>query len=414
MTQHRAWIAAAATGLGLATLVGLPALAQEDGGLRLSFGLSARVESISNPGLTLPAEPTRERFSSRLSFGLTDTTRTGSVALSAAGTLSADNDDESEDGLINPDLRLSLKRIGATSSAELSAFLRESDLDTLRGFVLDPETGEITEDVTGNGTRRQTGGRLALSFGDGGPWGGTLSAGLTDTTFTGDTSEVDNRRTNLDGTLRFDLDAATEVSAGLGWSRFEEDGDDPRDTLRPEISFRRDRPAGFVSANVFAEDTEDGTRAGLSFGRSWELPDSSFAFNVGATRGVTGNLSPTGTLTWQKDLPKGSLSASLSHDVTAGDDDQETIVTTASLGLSQSISPLSSLNFGLNASDSEDTLTDQSTQNASLSASYSHSLPYDWMLDAGVTHRIRNEDNSGEATSDTVFLELRRAFEWRP
>jgi hypothetical protein len=36
------------------------------------------------------------------------------------------------------------------------------------------------------------------------------------------------------------------------------------------------------------------------------------------------------------------------------------------------------------------------------------------MLDAGVTHRIRNEDNTGEATSDTVFVELRRAFEWRP
>ena len=52
--------------------------------------------------------------------------------------------------------------------------------------------------------------------------------------------------------------------------------------------------------------------------------------------------------------------------------------------------------------------------NAALSAIYTHTLPYDWALDAGVTHRIRNEDNTGEATSDTVFLELRRAFEWRP
>jgi hypothetical protein len=414
MTEHRAWIAGTAWGLGLGALVGVPVLAQEDGGLQLTFGLSARVESVSNPGLTVPAEPTRERLSSRLSFGLTDTTRTGSVALSAAGTVSADNDDESADGLIDPDLRLSVKRIGATSSLELSAFLRESDLDTLRGLVLDPDTGEITEDVLGNGTRRQTGGRLVLSFGDRGPWGGTLAAGLTDTTFSGTTSEADNSRTNLDGTLRFDLDPATEVAAGLSWSRYEEEGDDPRDTLRPELSIRRDRPAGFVSASVFAEDTEDGTRAGLSIGRSWELPDNSFAFSFGATRGVTGDLSPTGRLTWQRDLPRGNLSASLRHDVTSGDDDQETIITTASLGLSQSISPLSSLNFGLNASDSEDTATDLTTRNASLSATYSHSLSQDWNLDAGVTHRIRNEDDSGEATSDTVFLELRRAFEWRP
>lgn len=414
MTQHRAWIAGTATGLGLSVLAGLPVFAQEDGGLRLTFGLSARVESVSNPGLTLPAEPTRDRISSRLSFGLTDATRTGSVALSAAGTLSADNDDETADGFIDPDLRLSLKRNGATSSLELSAFLLESDLDTLRGFVLDPETGAITQDVTGNGTRRQTGGALSLSFGDGGPWGGTVSAGLTDTTFSGDTSEVDNLRTNLGGTLRFDLDPATEISAGLSWSRYEEDGDDPRDTLRPELSFQRDRPAGFVSASAFAEDTEDGTRTGLTFGRSWELPDSSFSFSFGATRGVTGELSPTGTLNWQQDLPRGSLSASLSQEVTSGDEDEEAIVTTASFGLSQSLSPLASINFGLSASDSQDTGTDEATQNASLSATYSHSLSYDWMLDAGVTHRIRNEDNTGEATSDTVFVELRRAFEWRP
>jgi hypothetical protein len=414
MTQHRARIAGTATGLALAALVGLPAMAQEDGGLRLTFGLSARVESISNPGLTVPAEPTRERLSSRLSFGLTDTTRTGSVALSAAGTLSADNDDESADGLIDPDFALSLRRIGATSSVELSAFLRESDLDSLRGLVLDPDTGQITEDLLGNGTRRQTGGEIGLSFGDGGPWGIGLSAGLTDTTFSGPTSEVDNRRTNLDGTLRFDLDPATEISAGLSWSRYDEEGDEPRDTVRPELSFRRDRPAGFASANVFAEDTEDGTRAGLSFGRNWELPDSSLAFSLGATRGVTGDLSPTGSLNWQKDLPRGSLRASLRHDVTSGDDDEESIVTTVSLGLTQSISSLSSLNFGLDASDSEDTATDLTTRNASLSATYSHSLPHDWILDAGVTHRIRNEDDSGEATSDTVFLELRRAIEWRP
>jgi hypothetical protein len=75
---------------------------------------------------------------------------------------------------------------------------------------------------------------------------------------------------------------------------------------------------------------------------------------------------------------------------------------------------LGSVFFGLDASDSNDVLTDDNTQNASLSAIYSHSLPYDWMLDAGLTHRVRNEDDTGDATSDTVFLEIRRAFEWRP
>jgi hypothetical protein len=413
MTQ-RAWIAGTASGLGLAGLLSLPLAAQDGGGLRLTFGISANVETSSNPGLTIPAERTSERLSSRLSFGLTDTTRAGAVSLSAAGTLATDNDDDTQDGFIDPSFGLSLKRFGATSSAELSAFLRESDLDTLRRLVLDPETGDITEDVLGDGTQRQTGGSVTYSFGQGLPWGGSLTAGVTDTTYSGATSEVDNRRTRLGGNLRFELDAATEVTAGLRWSRYEEDGQPSRDTLRPELGITRGRPAGSASASVFAEDTEDGTRAGLSFGRNWDLPDSTFGLSFGLTRGVTGNLSPTGRLSWQKDLPRGSLSASLRHEVTSGDDDEETIVTTASFGLSQTISPLASVNFGLNASDSEDTATDQTTRNASLSASYSRSLVNDWVLDAGVTHRIRNEDDAGEATSDTVFLALRRTFEWRP
>jgi hypothetical protein len=411
---RRVQIAGTALGLGLGALVAIPLAAQEEGGLQLTFGISARVESNSNPGLTLPAEPSTNRLSSRLSFGLTDTTRAGAVSLSAAGTLAVDNDDESPDGLIDPDLSFSLTRTGPTSSLELSGFLRENDLDTLRGLILDPDTGAITEDVLGDGTQRQTGGELTYSFGEGGSWGGTLSGGLIDTTYSGTTDEVDNIRTDLGGTLRFSPDPATEVTAGLRWSRYDEDGEDIRDTLRPELGLRRDQPAGFASASVFAEDTEDGTRAGLSFGRTWDLPDSSLGFSVGATRGVTGDLTPTGSLDWQKDLPRGSLNASLLHDVTSGDDDEETIITTVSLGLSHAISPLASVNFGLDASDSEETTTNETTQNASLSATYSHSLPYDWVLDAGVTHRIRNEDNSGEATSDTVFLELRRAIEWRP
>ena len=410
----RVRIAGTASGLALAGLVALPLAAQDDGGLRLTFGLSARVESVSNPGLTVPAEPSTDTLSSRLSFGLTDSTRAGAVSLSVAGTFSTDDDDDSTNGLVDPDLRLSLQRFGADSSVDVSAFINESDLDTLRGLVLDPDTGDIIGDVTGNGTRRQTGGALTYSFGKEGPWGGSLTTDLTDTTFSGTTSEIDNRRTNLGGTLRFGLDPATDVTAGLNWSRYDEDGADPRDTLRPELGLQREVPSGVASASIFAEDTEDGTRAGLSFGRSWDLPDGSLAFSLGGTRGVTGDLSPTGSLEWQKNLPRSNLSATLRHDVTSDDDDVETIITIVSLGISHAISPVASVSFGLNASNSEETATDLTTRNASLSATYSHSLSYDWTLDAGVTHRIQNEEIIGEATSDTVFLELRRAFEWRP
>jgi hypothetical protein len=407
-------IAGTASGLALVALAALPLAAQDDGGLRLSFGLSARVEAVTNPGLSTPADPDRTRLSTRLSFGLKDSTRAGAVDLSAAGSLSTDNDDTTPDGLIDPDLSLSLKRIGAGSSVELAAFLRENDLDTLRGLVLDPVTGGVTEDVIGDGTQRSTGGTLTYEFGTDGPWGGSLTAGLTDTTYSGTTTEPDTRRSNLGGSLRFALNPVTEVTASLTRSRYDEDGATPRNTLRPELDLRRDMPSGFAEASLFTEDTEDGTRSGLSFGRSWTLPASALTLRLGVTRGVTGDLSPTGTLDWQKDLPRGTLTASLNRDVTAGDGDAESTVTTANLGFSQTLSPLGSVRFGLTASESEASATDATTRNAALSATYSHSLTQDWALDAGVTHRIRREDGTGTAKSDTVFLELRRAFEWRP
>lgn len=411
MTMQRQ-IAGVLSGLGLAALGVLPLSAQDAGGLRLTFGVAARLETGTNPGLTVPAEPRSSGLSARLSFGLSDETATSALSLTAAGTLEAGNGN-SDRGVEDPDLRFSYRRIGATSSLGVSAFLRETDLDTLRGQIFDPDTGEVTDDIAGDGTQRQTGGDLTYAFGEGGPWGGTLSAGLTDTTYRGTTTQADNRRLRAGATLRFALDPATEVTAGLRWSRYDEAGAPSRDTLRPELGLRRVLPGGAASASLFAEDTPDGTRTGLSFGRSWDLPDGALSFSLGATRGVTGKVGLTGALDWRRDLPRGALTAGLRRSVTSGTGDAETIATGANLGLTHELSPTQALRLGLTASETENTATGATTRNAALSATFSQTLPRDWVLDAGLTHRIRDESGVGRATSDTAFLELRRSFEWR-
>lgn len=396
-----------------AALVPAALSAQDDGGLRLTFGLGLRVETVTNPGLAVPAAPDRTSATARLSFGLSDATRATAVEAAAAGTLQAGRNTDT--GLIDPDLRLSLRRATADQSLRFSAFLNESDLDTLRGLVLDPETGELTEDLSGDGTRRQAGGDLVYSFGEGGPWGGTLFAGLTDTTFRGATTETDFRRTRLGGTLRFAIDPATDATFGLRWSRYDEDGAaPPRDTLRADLGLRRALPAGSISAGLFAEDTEDGTRTGLTFGRSWDLPDGGLALTLGATRDTDGELRLTGALNWSRELPQGRISAGLRHEVAAGDDDAETVLTSLNLGFSHTLSPTQRLDFGLTASQSEATATGITTRNALLSAGYVQDLPRDWSLAAGWRHRLRDRDGEGRATSDTLFLELRRSWEWRP
>jgi hypothetical protein len=409
----RIWIIGASAGLGLASVTALPLVAQEDGGLKLTFGFSARVESETNPGLTVPAEPSRSQISTRLSFGLQDSTRLGTLSLSAAGTLAAYSDD-TENGLQDSDLRFALSKSSAASTVSVSAFYREIELDALRRLIIDPDSGQIFEDVTGDGTQRQTGGDVRYSFGEDAPWGGSVSAGLVDTSYFGDTTEVDNVRTDAALDFRFNLDPATEVTAGLGWSRYEDDLEPASDTLSPELGLRRDLPSGSAFASIFADNTDDGTRTGFLVGRSLDRPDRGLSFSIGLTRSIVGEVDVTGSVDWQRELANGSISVNVLREVISGSEDEETIVAGGSIGLSHNLSELAALNFGLNASSSKETATGILTRNASLSASYSRSIVDDWVLDAGVTHRIREEGDQGRANSDIAFLELRRSFDWRP
>lgn len=398
--------------LALALACPVVAQAQDEGGLRLTFGVAARVESTSNPGLTAPAEPRSQGGSLRLSFGLTDATPVTAVALSVTGTLRAMSGQSG--GLDDPSLRLSWRRSGADASLGVTAFLTETDLDTLRQTVIDPDTGEVTDDTLGDGTRRQWGGDLTYTLGDGGPWGLALTAGLTETTYRGATAEADNRRSRAGLRLRWAPDGATEATLGLRLSTFDAEGAPRRDTLRAEAGLARLLPSGDARITLFAEDTEDGTRSGLSLGRAWDMPTSRLSAALGVTRGVGGDTHLTGALDWRQDLPRGTLRASLRRDVTAGQDDAETVVTALDIGLRQDLTPLTALSLGAAATESEDSATGSTVRNQLLTASVSHALPQDWALDAGYRHRIRQETGEDRATSDTLFLELRRSFDWRP
>ncbi len=401
-------------GAALAALMPLGVIAQETGGLRLTFGVAFRAETTANLGLTTPGEGRTNQIGTNLSFGLTDETRTDSLSLSASGFLRAlDGPEGRKTGLDAPRLDFAWRREGANAALDVSAFLREDDLDTLRGLAIDPETGAVNV-LTGEGTQRQTGGGIAYTFGADGPWGLTLAAGLTDTTFRDAPAEVDNRRTRAGADLRFMLDPATEATLGLSASTFEEDGEPTRDTLRLEAGVTRSLARGSLSAMLFTEKTEDGTRSGLTLGRSVELPSGQLSYSLGATRGATGEVNLTGALDWAQELPRGQISLGLRRSVASGEGDAETLATSLNAGLSQNLSPLTSLTFGLNAAEAAEAATGTTTRTATLNATLTHALTEDWALDAGYSYRWRDEDTEGRANSDTVFLELRREFEWRP
>jgi hypothetical protein len=398
----------------LAVLVPLPATPQE-GGPKLTFGIAIRAETGSNLALDVPDEGDTAELSTRLSFSLSDETRASRIALDASGALAwRDTPDGTEEGFENPSLRFAWGRTGGRSALDVTAFLRETELDALRTLVLDPDTGEISEDLVGDGTQSQIGADITWTFGAGEPWGLTLGAGATETTYRGSTPEPDTEQSRASASLRFAIDPVTEATVGLRWSTFQEDGAAQRDTLHTELGATRTLPRGSLSATLFAEETEDGTRSGLTFGRAVELPAGRLSYSLGVTRGTGGDTNLTGAFDWTQELARGSVSLGVRRGVTSGDDDEEVLATSLNLGFRHEIGPQTGLSLGLTAAESENTTTGLVTRNASFSATVTRSLAQDWALDAGWRHRTRDEDGVGTATSDSVFLELRRTFDWRP
>lgn len=398
----------------LAALTPLPGATQE-GGPKLTFGIAIRAETGSNLALDVPDEGDTSELSTRLSFSLSDETRSDRIALDVSGALAfRDTPDGTEQGFENPSLRFAWGRTGARSALDVTAFLRETELDALRALVLDPGTGEISETLTGEGTQRLAGADVIWTFGAEEPWGLTLGAGATRTTYQGATPEPDTEEQRASARLRFAIDPATEATAGLIWSTFKQDGDARRDTLRAELGATRSLARGSLSASLFAEDTADGTRSGLTLGRAVDLPAGRLSYSLGVTRGTSGSTYLTGGLDWTRELLRGSVSLGARRSVGAGDDDAETVATSLNLGLTQEIGPLTGLTLGLTAAETKDTATGLVTRNSAFSATVTRSLPRDWALGAGYLHRARDDDATGKATSDSVFLELRRSFDWRP
>lgn len=409
----RAW----SLGSALALLPAVPALPQDApaGGLRLTFGIAFRAETGSNLDLAVPAGGETSVLSTRLSFGLSDATRTSSLSLNLSGALALrDTPEETQRGLENPALRLAWGLQGARSSLNLTAALTQTELDTLRGVVIDPDTGAITGDITGDGTQQRALADIVWAFGQDGPWGLSLSAGATRTTYSGDTDEEDVDEGRLGAALSFRIDPATEGTAALRWSTFRQEGAETRDTLRLELGATRDTRRGSLGASLFVEDVPEGTRTGLSLSRGMTLPAGSLSYSLGLTRGAGGEVRGTGALGWQQNLPRGAVSLSLRQQVGADRDDQEALQTSVDFGYTQELTELADLRLGLAASRSVNQETDLATDNAGFNATLSYELAQDWVLDAGYAFRLRDEEGTGKATSNSVFLELRRSIEWRP
>lgn len=193
--QHRKTPQLLSLGGLVAVLTAGAALTQEGGGVLLTFGIEQRASWVdeSRPRYSVDRGPCPFRHQALLRHRLGNPERPSGIQSwrCAAGE---DRGGGFGFSLDTPSADLAYTRSGPSSSLTLSAFLREADLGEGLALIEGSE-GEPPVLVFEDGSSRTKGVRLAYSWGEGAPLGGTLRAGLTDTDYrdTTDPDLLDNR-----------------------------------------------------------------------------------------------------------------------------------------------------------------------------------------------------------------------------
>lgn len=391
----------------------------QTGGIQLTFGVTFRLEAQDNRGLSPTNKQSSFEAASDLSFGLLTETRNQRFAFDLAGSLRALNTDldvANANGLVSPSAALAYNISNASSRFGFSARISESDLSD-SNTILDDDGFELISD--GTATRRQSSFETSYDWGDDRRFGFGVFARYLDTNYRGGTvtdtagsSVTDNTRLTFGARARFDISEAATLNSTLSHQSFEQDGTvGTRETIAFDNTLTIDRPLGAVNFNFGVTDTEEGQRVALSVGRSYETPRGTFSGAIGATRAATGGSFLTGNLNYNHPLPNGALSFGAARTVSSGnDDDSERVNTQVNLGYNRELTPTSRISLSMNWADAETTSTGLGTTSTTFGATYSHDLTQDWSLNAGYRHRIRDDDTTGKATNNTIFLEMSRAF----
>jgi hypothetical protein len=458
---------ARATVLGALCLPVLPALAQDAGGLLLSFGIDQRLESGNNLTLETPEEGNSSIATTFLSFGLLSETATQQIGFDLGGGLQIQNTpstEGTETSFADPSVSFFYNLEGANSTLNLSANYSEADIDTLTlsDFINNEGLIELPEDfasLSGTGQRSDYGVSALLETGLDAPLGFVLSggAGGIDYTGTNDPTLFDIARSNAEATALLRFSPVTTGTLGLNYSTYDADDDvqtyttttgadagviyslSSRATVEATIGYTEvqteelgqattttsnpvgslgivyDMPNGAATADFDATTDDDGNeRLNLVFGRSMDLPDGALAYTFGLTDPEAGDVAPIGSLTWERALPDGQVSASLQRSVTSSNADESRLSTLIAFAYDRTINDVSGIGFDLIYGQTDATATENDVSQIDLTAAYNYALTPDWSLNTGIVYQVRNEDSVGRSESPSVFLSIGRRFDFRP
>lgn len=397
----------------LALLAGLgPAAAQQaEEEPRLRFSLDQTLRAAENYDLDPGASDRSTIAATDMMLAWREASGGADLAFDLGATLrGTEGTSSSRDGLRDPFARFSWRQESAATAAEISLDWQRSDLSSLRRAEISPDDPD-RGDLSGGGTRETRRLETGLELRRDAPLSFALGYSYEDTSYGGDGGgNVDFTRQKVSAGANLAFDPLTTGHLLLSWSQYDSDGAAARETPALSFTLDRARPAGLWAVSTEVEDRPEGTRHALRFGQDVERPEARLSWRLGYSGGEGGGAA-VGRLSWQHDLPAGSLRLSLNRDVTASQDtDQTQVQDVLVFDWRQDLSERDRLSLGLGLARDKSLSDDSHSRNTYLTATWSRALTEDWQMSLGYEYRVSRDAGEEEAHSNSVFLGIGRDF----
>lgn len=448
------------TGTGVILAIVTPAAGQDSlGGIGFTYGLRSEFRMNDNLGLSDPSPGVSTIWDNRLTLGFLSETPVSQLRFNTGGTfrgaalpgqsLNATFDD--------PFAELGYTVEGANSRFEAEANWRRVDLTFADPLLLMQDGAlEGSDLIVDVGSRTNTGTRAMFEAGLNDPFGYGIELGYDRQTYAGTTDPdlYDSRTLSASAFTRFQFTPVAEGRLTASWQEYDADDDaqtnrrtlglvagldyafDPLTTINANLGYTWIKDSnnartivgqGVIGSIGITRDMALGA-AGLEFESGFglterrstlrangtiEMPTGTLQASLGATLGPSGNFHAVGSLDLEYELPRGTITGSLSHNVSTNSSFGDVATTGAALAYRMEINQVSALAFEANFASVADlgaTPVDR-TALGSLRASYSYELTPQLDLSAGYEYRIRAETGSTRRSSNEIFLVLEHTFD---
>lgn len=436
----------------MAGLAAGPALAQDRNEARgLFLELSQGLEAATNPELI--ADPQRDQFAARTDLDLRYFTATSRQRIDLAIGGAFEVGDFAERG---ESPRVAEKRISFGYLRNSAAGVLELDASYDRALIEDTTLIEGFEgdDLEITSGERGTG-RLSfgLEVGKDRPVGLTMEGDYSTLRYFD--SEGEGRDTvTYDSALRFSAGQRTDLLFLVGANQKDYNGDNEYQTdtisagvgLRHELTARQRVRTELRAMRVQTSENSDltglretetekgpsalldyevdfgrqtfgigyqsmlfntGRRDTLGLSQKLALPGGELLLSAGVTDSDLLDAEPLFGIAWTQEMSRGRLQVELEQDAYSGEDDEETVRTSLSLGYVGQINSLSSWEVGASYAELDEFGEEASgSSRGEVSVGYRHALAEDWDMAVRYRHTVSSSDARSDRKNDSIYLGL--------